>query len=243
MEDRNYLLLFIDDKYYSQRTSNSKIIEIDKKGNILKKYNNYEELPFTVQLEIDKTIDLIEYPQKYFEYEIKKDQTLIIKSAEKIYDDKIKCVVIPEYINGYLVTELNEKLFSIMPNITTLTMPDSITEIGYSICDRCKELVNVRLSKNITRIPSAAFFFCTQLQKINFPPKLESICKESFSYSGLQGTITLPDTLKYIDGFTFSSCFVDTVNISKNTTYYSDCFELDTLINVYDKYQDHNLAK
>lgn len=216
---------------YTQRTPNSKIIDRYENGEIARKYNSYEELPFDLQQEIKKVFDLQEYPEKYFNYKLKSDGTAILESCKLIKKKDIRNIIIPTKINGYEISELKQNLFWGF-NIESLTMYGNITKINQDLCSHCNLLKQVNLSPNIKTIPQCAFNECLNLQFINFD-NIEEIYTRAFSYCNLNQHLVFSDKLKFIGDYAFNGCSIKSVKISNNTELGSGCFDTEVFYNVH----------
>ena len=94
--------------------------------------------------------------------------------------------------------------------ITTLVLPDNITEIPDSMCKNCKQLSTVTFS-NVESIGAEAFYFCenykVQMSELNngHPEKIKSIGKCAFTFSGLYGKVTITPDLEIVQS-SFNCC-------------------------------------
>ena len=62
-------------------------------------------------------------------------------------------------------------------------LPDSVTSIGVGAFALCTGLEEVRLSRNLTVLPGAAFFNCTHLRTIEIPKSISSVGRLSSDLS------------------------------------------------------------
>ncbi len=92
--------------------------------------------------------------------------------------------VIPEEISGSKVTKIGNLAFSGNSVITSVTIPDSVTEIGEYAFDQCEKLEKVIFGEN---------------------PSLMRICKYAFSNSGLK-SFDVPASVLRIDEGAFFNC-------------------------------------
>lgn len=102
------------------------------------------------------------------------------------------------------VTTIEEEAFY-NSKITTIVIPDSVTSIGKSAFER-SALKSVTLSNNISCIDDSVFENCSYLKEMVVPQGVKSIGKRAFYYCNQMKTITLPDTLEIIDEDAFAYC-------------------------------------
>jgi hypothetical protein len=82
--------------------------------------------------------------------------------------------IIPDTINGLPVTSIADVAFS-YANVTSVTIPDSVTNIGSGAFQQCSSLTNVMIGTNVTCIASFAFYGCTSLPSIIIPASATNI--------------------------------------------------------------------
>ncbi len=95
------------------------------------------------------------------------------------YSGKETKVVIPEKIKGKEVVSVAENLFA-NSDITSVEIPDTVTEIEQKAFYQCKKLESVKLGKNVKSIGESAFINCESLKSINLPATLEKINGAAF---------------------------------------------------------------
>ena len=76
--------------------------------------------------------------------------------------------------------------FILCSDLTSITLPNSITSIGSQAFLDCSSLTNVILGDRLTSIDNHAFFGCSSLTSITIPGSVKSIGTQTFNYSGLQ---------------------------------------------------------
>jgi hypothetical protein len=92
------------------------------------------------------------------------------------YNGKAKDVIIPDTIQGMPVIGLDGLVFS--SNITSVVIPEGVITVrGF---DTCTNLTSVTLPSTISEIGNTAFIRCSSLQTLNIP---ESITKIKFGFS------------------------------------------------------------
>lgn len=107
------------------------------------------------------------------------------------------------------------------PNVTKVTIPDSVTEIGECAFSGCVNLTEVKLPSGITEIPIQTFADCKSLQSVDIPSGVKIIRIRAFEDCASLTRVNVPDTVTdcYLDDC-FRGC--DKVNITfKGKTYTS----------------------
>jgi len=90
-------------------------------------------------------------------------------------------------------------------NITSVTIPSSVTSIGTLAFRDCKGLTSITIPASVTTIGWAAFKDCTGLTSVTIPNSVTSISKEAFSGTGLT-SITIPASVTEIGEDVFLRC-------------------------------------
>ena len=112
-------------------------------------------------------------------------------------------------------------------SITTLTIPEGVTELPTYFCRNCVSLQNVKLPSTLKKIGNSAFQGCTSLQSVEIPDGVESIGVASFASSGLT-EVTIPSSVKTIGERALSTSSLKSVSLpigleSVDSTAFSDC--------------------
>jgi BspA type Leucine rich repeat region (6 copies) len=93
-------------------------------------------------------------------------------------------VTIPSITNGYPVTSIGDRAFfngqQIYFRLTSITIPDSVTNIGNSAFYNCYNLTNVSLGAGVVTIGTNAFQGCSSLTNIFLPASVTSIGNQAF---------------------------------------------------------------
>ena len=95
----------------------------------------------------------------------------------------------------------NQKL----QEMTTITIPNSVTSIGSSAFYGCRNLTSITIPDGVTSIGDSAFSGCSSLTSITIPDSVTSIGDSAFRDSGLT-SITIPDSVTNIGDYTFYGC-------------------------------------
>ena len=111
------------------------------------------------------------------------------------------------------ITSLCDSAFYECTNLSSVSIPDSVTEIGYSAFKGCKNLDRVTfgrnsslntLGKNYTN--DGVFQNCVNLSEITLPDKLTAIQRETFSGCTNLERVTIGSGVKSIGAYAFSNC-------------------------------------
>ncbi|MBR3525185.1 MAG: leucine-rich repeat protein [Lachnospiraceae bacterium] len=140
-------------------------------------------------------------------------------------------LTIPETLGGYAVTEIGNAAFY-NKEFSGITIPATITKIGYNAfknCNlvqnvrfengtgsitvgeaafaECKDLRSITLSDRITELPAKFAYACGNLETVTWPAKLEKIGNEAFYTDARLKTSDLSGTsLSVIGDYAFKSC-------------------------------------
>lgn len=121
------------------------------------------------------------------------------------YNGSSANVVIP---NG--VTTLSGKAFYGNKDVTSVTLPDTVTSINHSgifgAFQSDTSLEHVYLSNNLTSIGNYAFSGCSSLQSVVLPNSVTSIGTQAFNGCSSMKTLTLSNNLVSMGEWAFCQC-------------------------------------
>ena len=138
-------------------------------------------------------------------------------------------IVIPESIDGVEINAINEDAFRNCDSLTSVTIGDSVTSIGYcafyncssltsiTIPDSvislggetfayCHSLTSITIGDGVTSIGNYAFSDCTSLTSITIPNSVTSIGEYAFAYCGSLTSVMIPDSVTSIGSSAFYGC-------------------------------------
>lgn len=107
-------------------------------------------------------------------------------------------VLIPSEIGGFPVTALADKAFY-EKHVTTVVVPDSVTEIGDLCFSGDNYLVSLTLPDELAELPYAALESCFRLMDFNLPKELKKISGSALQYNYYLTHLTLPSSLTEIE--------------------------------------------
>jgi hypothetical protein len=108
-------------------------------------------------------------------------------------------------------------------SLTSISIPESVTELHWCAFQGCKSLTSVYLPDSLTLLDTA-FHDCTSLQTINIPKPVTRLY-ETFKGCTSLISMTIPDTVTHM-GFTFEKCTsLININIPPSVIRIVDAFE------------------
>lgn len=123
----------------------------------------------------------------------------------KGFDKSIRDVVIPSEIEGLPVTNIDMAFYG-CDGITSVTIPNSVKNIGSSAFSGCTGLTSVTIPDSVTNIGSSAFSSCTGLTSITIPNSVTNIGDYAFADCINITSITIPGSVKNIGDSAFFDC-------------------------------------
>ena len=91
--------------------------------------------------------------------------------------------------------------------LTTYTIPDGVTEIGYVAFSGCSSLTSVTIPDSVTSIGDYAFHKCSNLTSVTIPDGVTTIGVCAFRDCQSIASVTIPDNVTTIGDGVFLSCY------------------------------------
>lgn len=168
---------------------------------VIECYENSYAHTYAVENNIDFILISNESNDDY-EYSINDDNTITITK----YTGKDTEVIVPNEIDGKVVTSIGIQAFLDYGDLTSIELPDSIISIGDGAFRNCTGLASIELPNGVTSIGGTAFERCISLTSIELPNSITSIGWAAFSNCNDLTNIKLPNKITSIGDSTFYNC-------------------------------------
>jgi len=99
-----------------------------------------------------------------------------IKSSAFVNRPELKSVTLPESLN-----ELGDRAFTNCTALESVNLPDSLTAVKHNTFNGCSSLKSIVIPDSVRTIGTGAFRNCTKLEEITFPKQLDMINKSAFT--------------------------------------------------------------
>ena len=134
------------------------------------------------------------------EYVIKEGTKTI---ADYAFDD---CYSLTSITIPASVTSIGYWAFYNCKSLTSITIPDGVTSIGGSAFYNCSSLISITIPDSVTSIGRSTFEYCKSLTSITIPDSVTSIGDRAFYYCDSLTSITIPDSVTSISDYAFYYC-------------------------------------
>lgn len=114
-------------------------------------------------------------------------------------------VTVPSKIKGKVVSKIGKEAF-FGANITMITLPKDLSEIGEAAFYECSDLETVIIPGRVKKIGANAFYGCTELKNILLPDSLKEIGSSIFYDCKSLSEISIPYGIKVIPECAFKGC-------------------------------------
>ena len=127
---------------------------------------------------------------------------------------RFKSVTLPNTI-----TNIGEHAFYECDSLISINIPDNVTSIRQAAFSHCDNLASIDISKSITIIDNYAFSGCKSLTSIIIPEGVTSIKYGAFMGCINMASVVIPNSVTSIEDYAFSDCgALKSAPISDNVT-------------------------
>ena len=135
--------------------------------------------------------------------------SVTLKSNFIVSNSKMRNVFgnqVKKYIIGNDVKKIGAEAFLNCSELTSITIPNSVTSIGSSALRGCTGLTSITIPNSVTSIGESAFAYCSGLTSVTIPNSVTSI--DGSTFEGCTGltSITIPNSVTDIGSYAFSGC-------------------------------------
>ena len=127
-------------------------------------------------------------------------------SDSAIPRDTEGAVSIPATLGGWPVAEISGQAFNRCANMTSLTIPEGVTSIGFEAFIGCSSLTSVTIPASVTSIGSVAFYGCSALTSLTIPEGVTSIDPYTFYECSSLTSLAIPASVTSIGNDAFREC-------------------------------------
>ena len=113
-----------------------------------------------------------------------------VTKVDRFSNNYLTTLILPDTI-----TEFVNSAFADCKNLTSVTLPQNLTVLGVKMFSGCESLTDVSIPTAVTEIPDEMFNGCKALTSITIPANVVTIGKKAFLASGLQ-TLTFENDSK-----------------------------------------------
>ncbi len=137
-----------------------------------------------------------------FEYESAGSKKITIIG----YNGTDTAVTIPGTIDGNTVVKVGGWAFANNKNITSVSIPASVTEIGTYAFKGCTGLSSVSIASGVKKVAEGAFRDCTALKGISLPGTVTEIGTDAFYGCIAMTSASIPASVTKLGSYAFRDC-------------------------------------
>ena len=188
----------------------------DKKGNLIKYWNELVDLGFNIASHKEKSCG-----EKIFKNNKLSGKLIVPPFVKTVGKGNFEnCKNLTSIIFQGMVESVNVFAFKDCLNLESVVFEKSVKEIGLSAFSGCKNLKDVELGDKTILIHSNAFQMCEKLEKIVFPESLEEIKYFAFASCNSLTKINIPRSCQFLPTSFMYCSYLKRINIdNKNENF------------------------
>ena len=101
---------------------------------------------------------------------------------------------------------ISSSVFSNYKDLTSITIPNSVTSIGDWAFSGCSGLIFITLPDSITKICRGTFFGCSHIAGITIPDGVKTIGESAFAGCSSLSSVKIPESVSFIGSSAFANC-------------------------------------
>ena len=150
-------------------------------------------------------------------------------AVAKYVDMNITEVIIPEEIiygnYSYEVRAIEYAAFECCRYLTSVTIPNSVIEIGERAFWSCESLTSITIPNSVKVIENQVFEFCKSIKSVIIPNSVIHIGSEAFSCCSSLTSITIPNSVTSIETHAFAGTAIynNKSNWKDGALYLNNC--------------------
>lgn len=121
---------------------------------------------------------------------------------------------------GTLVNMIGNCAFKNCAKLTTIVLPDLLSELGTSAFHGCSALTAVKLPSALTKIKPSTFENCVALKDVTFNDYLSTISDKAFSGCTALSSIVIPKSVTIIGKGAFAGCKLTSVTMKDSANWH-----------------------
>lgn len=134
--------------------------------------------------------------------------------------------------NRCLIIDKTLKAFAVGCGLSSYTIPNSVTAIGYGAFAYYDNLTSITIPDGVTAIGVSAFYRCRNLTSIKIPDGVTIIDSGAFQSCGLT-SVTIPDSVTNIGDWAFADCPGMTAFYGKFASEDNKCLIVDDTLKAF----------
>ena len=154
-------------------------------------------------------------------YNITGNNTVEVTYSDLDHNSYSGSISVPETVtnNGteYSVTKIGGYAFK-GSAVTSVSMPEGITSIGFEAFSGCQNLESVTLPESLTTLDRVAFISCELLRAIKIPSGVATIPDYCFNCCLSLENVTIPEGVTTIRKYAFGSCDLKELTLPSTVT-------------------------